>query len=130
MEQRDLYKHAQSSRWQQEGSDLEYLNSESGFACTSSCKVGGGAYIEADEDIQTQVHTVLFSYLPSRCAAPPSVRVLMKMPSFSRPASAPTPMPMMLSPSPSGPETHTYTVIWEIHVVEIHINRTQYYFFT
>lgn len=43
------------------------------------------------------------SYLPSCCAAPPSVKVLMKMPSFSRPASAPTPMPMMLSPRPSEP---------------------------
>ena len=43
------------------------------------------------------------SHLPSRSAAPPGVRVLMKMPSFSRPASAPTPIPMMLSPRPSGP---------------------------
>lgn len=40
-------------------------------------------------------------YLPSRWAAPPSVTVLTKMPSFSRPMSAPAPMPMMLIPSPS-----------------------------
>ena len=40
-------------------------------------------------------------YLPSRWAAPPSVTVLTKMPSFSRPMSAPAPMPMMLMPKPS-----------------------------
>lgn len=41
-------------------------------------------------------------YLPSRWAAPPSVTVLTKMPSFSRPMSAPAPMPMMLMPRPSA----------------------------
>lgn len=40
-------------------------------------------------------------YLPSRWAAPPSVTVLTKIPSFSRPMSAPAPIPMMLIPSPS-----------------------------
>jgi len=48
-------------------------------------------------------------YLPSRWAAPPSVTVLTKMPSFSRPMSAPAPMPMMLIPSPresAGMESH------------------------
>jgi len=40
---------------------------------------------------------------PSRWAAPPMVNVLMKMPSFSRPASAPTPIPIMLRPRPSLP---------------------------
>ena len=35
---------------------------------------------------------------PSLAAAPPSVIVLTKMPSFSSPASAPTPTPMMLRP--------------------------------
>lgn len=41
-------------------------------------------------------------YLPSLSAAPPSVTVLTNIPSFSRPASAPTPIPMMLMPSPSS----------------------------
>lgn len=40
-------------------------------------------------------------YLPSLCAAPPSVTVFTKMPSFSRPMSAPAPIPMMLMPRPS-----------------------------
>jgi len=43
---------------------------------------------------------------PSLWAAPPSVSVLIKIPSFSKPASAPTPMPMILSPRPSLP-VHT-----------------------
>ena len=43
------------------------------------------------------------TYLPSLSAAPPSVRVLIKIPSFSNPASAPTPIPIMLNPRPSGP---------------------------
>lgn len=42
------------------------------------------------------------SHLPSRSAAPPSMTVLTKMPSFSKPASAPTPIPMMLMPRPSS----------------------------
>lgn len=40
-------------------------------------------------------------YLPSRWAAPPSVTVLTKMPSFSRPMSAPAPIPIILIPKPS-----------------------------
>lgn len=43
-----------------------------------------------------------FAYLPSRCAAPPSVTVLTNIPSFSSPASAPTPIPIILIPSPSS----------------------------
>lgn len=43
------------------------------------------------------------AYLPSFWAAPLSVIVLMKMPSFSSPASAPTPIPMMLRPRPDVP---------------------------
>lgn len=41
------------------------------------------------------------AYLPSLWAAPPSVTVLTKIPSFSRPMSAPAPMPMILIPRPS-----------------------------
>jgi len=49
--------------------------------------------------------------LPSRAAAPPSVNVLMNIPSFSSPASAPTPIPMMLRPRPSLPTRyHSSTV--------------------
>lgn len=42
------------------------------------------------------------SHLLSLSAAPPSMTVLTKIPSFSRPASAPTPIPMMLIPRPSS----------------------------
>lgn len=45
-------------------------------------------------------------YLPSRWAAPPSVTVLTKMPSFSKPMSAPAPMPMMLIPNPAASVGH------------------------
>ena len=51
-------------------------------------------------------------YLPSLCAAPPSVTVLTKIPSFSRPISAPAPIPMILIPRPSLSETHTQTETW------------------
>ena len=49
------------------------------------------------------------TYRLSLCAAPPSVTVFTKMPSFSRPMSAPAPIPMMLmpKPSPSGGEMGT-----------------------
>lgn len=46
--------------------------------------------------------TLSLVYLPSLSAAPPSVTVLTNIPSFSRPASAPTPIPIMLMPSPSS----------------------------
>jgi len=55
------------------------------------------------------VMMVLLSHLPSLWAAPPSVNVFMKMPSFSRPASAPTPIPMILRPRPSLP-THNINI--------------------
>ena len=44
------------------------------------------------------------SYLPSLKAAPPSVTVFTKMPSFSRPMSAPAPIPIILMPRPSPSE--------------------------
>lgn len=43
------------------------------------------------------------AHLPSSSATPPSLRVLIKMPSFSIPTSAPTPIPMMLRPRPPSP---------------------------
>lgn len=46
--------------------------------------------------------TRMTTHLPSRSAAPPSMTVFTKMPSFSRPASAPTPIPMILIPRPSS----------------------------
>lgn len=49
-------------------------------------------------DIQQESST----HLLSLSAAPPSMTVLTKMPSFSRPASAPTPIPMILIPRPSS----------------------------
>lgn len=60
-------------------------------------------------------------YLPSLWAAPPSVTVFTKIPSFSRPISAPAPIPMILIPRPSLSEGHTtgqkqsYThLIWSL----------------
>lgn len=41
------------------------------------------------------------AHLPSLWAAPPSVTVFTKMPSFSSPMSAPAPIPMILMPRPS-----------------------------
>lgn len=43
------------------------------------------------------------THRPSFSAAPFSVIVFTKMPSFSKPWSAPTPIPMMLIPSPLSP---------------------------
>ena len=62
--------------------------------------------------------------LPSRAAAPPSVNVLMNIPSFSSPASAPTPIPMILRPRPSLPASHCihlkYKVICKSTHTHIH----------
>lgn len=44
------------------------------------------------------------THRPSFSAAPLSVMVFTKIPSFSRPWSAPTPIPMMLMPRPLSPE--------------------------
>lgn len=59
-----------------------------------------------DNEASTGFFQFELLYLPSLCAAPPSVTVFTKMPSFSRPMSAPAPIPMILMPrpSPSGGE--------------------------
>lgn len=56
---------------------------------------------------KTRLWNGVSEYLPSLCAAPPSVTVFTKMPSFSRPMSAPAPIPMMLMPRPSLSERRT-----------------------
>ena len=50
-----------------------------------------------------KVDTPDITYFPDLRAAPRGVRVLMKIPNFSSPASAPTPIPMMVRPKPSFP---------------------------
>lgn len=73
-----------------------------------------------------QMMSVFFQYLPSLCAAPPSVTVFTKMPSFSRPMSAPAPIPMMLMPRPSLSERrHDKERRWK---VETQHNNTSFYF--
>ena len=57
--------------------------------------------------IKHRLSIIHHAYLPSLWAAPPGNKFLIKIPSFSSPASAPTPMPMMLSPRPSLPVTIT-----------------------